>query len=152
MRFHPGLSRSQRRNLRRSASRAANRTPPFEQYYCEHRPATAKTFREAINPWRRMELDFDDMWEALCSVTVALGHPDSPRSEKRAGRGRMWNARADRYRTRHPFVAWRAAVLRARLERRVVGSCFAAWAWHPEGALLGSLARRHGDAFGRGDL
>lgn len=106
-----------------------------------------------MNTWRRQELlVLDDIWESLHDIGAMLGHPQSPRSEERAGRRSAWIARADRYRTRHPFMAWRAAVLRARFERRVVGSCFAAWAWHPEGALLGSLARRHGDAFGRGDL
>lgn len=126
--------------------------PAFREYYYEHRPATAKTFSESVNPWRRMELLVDEMWEGLCSTTRMLGYPESPRSEERAGKNRVWIARADRYRMRHPFVAWRAAVLRARCERRALGECFAAWAWHPEGALLGSLARRHKDAFGRSDL
>ena len=150
MRLHPGLTKSQRRNLRRSAARAAVPQPAFEQYYHEQRPATAMPFRESINAWRAMELTIDDTWEALGRLSASLGVPRSPRSEERNGRGEVWIARADRHRARHPFVAWRAALVRARAERATLGGCFAAWAWHPDGALVGSLARRHGDAFGGG--
>lgn len=149
MDFRTGLTRPKRRRLRPSGAHAE---PAFREYYYEHRPATAKTFRESVNAFRRMRLEVDDVWESLGRLAAMTGHLESPRSEEKRGRWETWIATAERYRMRHPFVAWRASVLKGRHERRDLGRCFAAWAWHPEGALIGSLARSHGDAFGRGDL
>ena len=146
---HPGLTRSQRRNGRRAGTRAARREAGYEPYYTAGRPATAKTFRESVGVFRRIQLlsldmreDFEDMRIMLNCLTRMNGGPQIPEYKPH-----KLDLLAQRHWVRPVLREWRGATLAARLGRRLLARCFGAWAWHPDGALLGGLAAKHAGSF-----
>ncbi len=142
---HPGPSASQRRNARRGEARAKRRRCEADArpYYTAERPATARTFRESMNILRRMEVQCQEITEQLDGLVHLYRCPSALKRPELS----LLERRAVRHRQRHLVRAWRAETRAGRVDRRLLGRCFAAWAWHPDGALVRGLAARHAGSF-----
>lgn len=141
-------TRSARRNARRAAKRAAKRVAVFRPYHDERRPATAPTFYESCGHKRQdllAELELEALCDRVGDLVLRLGQVDL--------RPLVWplldraELRAAVHYLRPFMVRWLAATVAGRAARRLLARCFAAWAWHPAGALVAGLAAKHAGCF-----